>query len=201
MYYLILFLVLSNTIHVNAHRLYTVNTDIRNYNSFTVTDKNYSLDYVINSSNNEIDHLHIDHHINMYSTFTQTYFDNCDKNDLYCEYSLNDQYKTCKYFLENDGGHLYFHGTHKNELLNIEVGGDGTQYEKYISNHEYIIRGVYIIFDLSNEEKYENEIFFSEDTIKIYKYVSEPFNFYRQMYINILTNNSETSFCPIWVFN
>jgi hypothetical protein len=206
MHTLILFLVLSHVTSIKANILKSDTTNIINhvninYNSFTIIDKNYTLDDVINYSNNNIDLLNIDHHLNMYSTFTQNYFDNCDKNTPYCQYDLYDQYDTCKYVLENEGGNLYFYGLYKNELINILIGSDGTQSHKYVLNNEYSISGVYIISDLSNDEKYESEICFSEDTIKVYKYVSEPFNFYRRMFLNILSTDNETSFCPVWVLN
>lgn len=206
MYSLILCLVLCHVTSINSNILQSDNTNIINsininYNSFTIIDKNYTLDDVINYSNNKIDLLNIDHHLNMYSTFTQNYFDNCDKNTLYCQYDLYDQYNTCKYVLETEGGQLYFHGVYENEIINIEIGSDGSQYQKYVLNNEYSIRGMYIISDLSDEEKYESEICFSEDTIKIYKYVSEPFNFYRRMFLNILNMENNSSFCPVWILN
>jgi hypothetical protein len=138
----------------------------------------------------------------MYSIFTQHYFDNCAPNDPYCKYIITDQYYACNFLIENEGGQMFYHGIHNEELIDIEVTSDGIQKEKYLKDPEYHIKGMYVIMDLTEEEQdYNHNICLIDDIIKIHKYLSEPYNFYRRMIIYIVTNEFDTTFCPMWVLS
>jgi len=151
------------------------------------------------SSKNDMNILDINHHINMYSIFTQNYFDNCNTKEEHCLYSLYDQDYACNYLINNEGGSLYYHGVHNDEIISVEISGDGNQNETFILNRDYTIKGMYVILDLTEDEiNYNHGICSSTDMIRTYQYASEPFNFYRKMDIYVVTNDTDVSFCPLW---
>jgi hypothetical protein len=196
LYFLILFLVSVNAKYRNI-----------NYNSFTILHVNHSIDNIINYSYNDIDNnkVDIDHHINMYSLFTQSYFNNCENynvDDKYCNYDLYNQEIACHHALESEGGQLYYHGVYTDEYMDMEIFSNGAQRVGRKINRIYEIKGMYIIQDLTDDEKLnKHENCVNNDFIKIYKYRSEPINFYRRMILYILINNDQIQFCPIWLLN
>jgi hypothetical protein len=172
-----------------------------NYNSFTIIHVNHSIDNIINYSYNEIDNIKvdIDHHINMYSLFTQSYFNNCDKSDPYCVSNLYDQEIACQHAISSEGGQMYYHGVYTDEYMNVEIFGNGGQREGHKINRIYEIKGMYVIQDLTDDEQQsKHAICLNNDYIKTHKYINEPTNFYRKMMIYILMNENSASFCPIW---
>ena len=177
-----------------------------NYNSFTIVHVNHSIDNIINYSYNDIDNnkVDIDHHINMYSLFTQSYFNNCqnyDVDDKYCKYNLYNQEIACHHAIENEGGQLYYHGVYTDEYMNMEILGNGAQREGRKINRIYEIKGMYIIQDLTEDEKINKHGHcVNNDFIKTFKYTREPTNFYRRMIIYILINDDQVHICPIWLF-
>jgi hypothetical protein len=175
-----------------------------NYNSFTIVHVNHSIDNIINYSYKDIDNnkVDIDHHINMYSLFTQSYFNNCNVNDKYCKYDLYNQEIACHHALENEGGQLYYHGIYTDEYMNMEILSDGYQRAGRKINRIYEIKGMYIIQDLTDDEKLnKHEHCVNNNFIKTYKYSHEPINFYRKMIIYLLINDDHVQFCPIWLLN
>jgi len=177
-----------------------------NYKYFTIIHVNHSIDNIINYSYNDIDNnmVDIDHHINMYSLFTQSYFNNCLDSDPYCNYNLYDQEIACHHALKHEGGQLYYHGVYTDEYIDMEIMGNGNQRESRKINRIYEIKGMYIIQDLTNDEKLKkHRMCTNENYIKTYKYSSEPSNFYRKMMIYILLNNNTNikQFCPLWAFH
>jgi len=196
-YFLIIFVICVNAKHNKYRNI--------NYNSFTILHVNHSIDNIINYSYNDIDNnkVDIDHHINMYSLFTQSYFNNChnyNMNDKYCNYDLYNQELACHHAVENEGGQLYYHGIYTDEYMDIEILGNGAQQSGRKINRIYEIKGMYIIQDLTDDEKLNNHnLCMNNDYLKIFKYTREPTNFYRKMIIYILINDNKTQFCPIWI--
>jgi hypothetical protein len=199
LYFLILFILPVNAIQNKYRNI--------NYNSFTILHLNHSIDNIINYSYNDIDNnkVDIDHHINMYSLFTQSYFNNCedyDVDDKYCKYDLYNQESACHHAIESEGGQLYYHGIYTDEYMDIELFSNGAQRAGRKINRIYEIKGMYIIQDLTDDEKLnKHEHCVNNDFIKTYKYKSEPSNFYRRMILYILINNDQIQFCPIWLLN
>jgi hypothetical protein len=197
LYYLILFFVCVNA-KQNKYRNI-------NYNLFTIVHVNHSIDNIINYSYNDIDNnkVDIDHHINMYSLFTQSYFNNCHNyniDDKYCKYDLYNQENACHHALENEGGQLYYHGVYTDEYVDMKLFSDGAQRSGPKINRIYEIKGMYIIQDLTDDEKLNNHnLCMNNDYLKIFKYTREPTNFYRRMIIYILINDDQIQFCPIWL--
>jgi hypothetical protein len=196
-YFLILLTVGVNAIHNKYRNI--------NYNSFTIVHVNHSIDNIINYSYNDIDNnkVDIDHHINMYSLFTQSYFNNCqnyDVDDKYCKYNLHSQELACHHAVESEGGQLYYHGVYTDEYMNMEILGDGAQRTGRKINRIYEIKGMYIIQDLTEDEKTNKHKYCkNNDFIKTFKYTREPTNFYRRMIIYILVNDDQVHICPIWL--
>ena len=172
-----------------------------NYNLFTIIHVNHTLDTIINYTYNDIDNnkLDINHHHNVYSMFTQSYFNNCDKNSKLCEYNLYDQERACQIAIKNEGGQIYYHGSYTDELVNYEIESNGNFREIHRINRIYTIKGMYILLDLINET---NSKCITDNLISKLKYTAEPPNFNRKMmlYLHIDALNY-TSFCPIWEFN
>ena len=155
------------------------------YDIFTVQYYNHSLSQINNFSDKTIQEYKLDnhHHVNMYSTFTKNYFENCDMdNDINCLYNLTDQEYACNIYMYQ----------HPNEY---DIYRQLYYYGEYDDQNQYEIYGSYIIEDL-----YPDEIdhMYSINNFSFYNYMIEPNDFHRKMMIYVVETYDHSIFCPVW---
>jgi hypothetical protein len=174
---------------------------VKPYNIFTIESNNSTMNLNINKKYtfSELTDFKLDYDINMYSYFTQSYFDRCHNyNTPVCEYNLTEQEYTCKELMKdsdynNASYKMYYYGVYNDELHDYRINYDGSHYEVYKSNPSYEIQGVYVIqnSDLINNMKIPD--------YKLMTYIREPENFYLQMMLHLLISKDRITFCPYWV--
>lgn len=196
MKYILLFLTTCTSSKISSHA--------QEYNIFTIQQYNESLNKIKLYTYNDIQKykLNIDHHINMYSYFTKSYFERCHNyNDNNCDYTLEDQEIACKkYLLDHSSSNntnvkrsIYYYGIYNNYVYDYIVRSDGTIY--ILNNKEvrsYETTGIYIIEDLLDSED------IPKNNFKIYAYLNEPEDFHRRMMLYVVHYDDRTIFCPYW---
>jgi len=148
---------------------------------------------------NDISKLKIqfDYAMNMYSLFTQNYYNKCPTfDDQYCHYNVLDQEHACRELVnENKTMYkMYYYGIYNNELHDylINPSGDIIPISKTIQQYE--ILGVYAM-------EYQDDELLNNSNISHYKqmtYFHEPPDFYKRMMVYILQNDTNHSVCPYW---
>lgn len=192
-----------------------INSHIQEYNIFTIQHYNQSVDQIRSYTFNDIKRyeLEVDHHINMYSLFTKSYFERCHNyNDINCDYNIKDQEIACiKYILDTPNPNeypsnikvkrqLYYYGTYNNHLYDFIIKSDGYIYELNKYGARYQTKGLYIIEDLvhSDSELFGESYDQSYSNYKFNKYIVEPYDFHRRMMLYLTIYNNKTIFCPYW---
>jgi len=171
----------------------TINSHQQQYNLFTMTNvsmKNYTYNDIQKYK------LDVNHHVNMYTLFTKSYFEKCHNyNDGFCIYTIEDQEFACKNYLKERSNdivklNLYYYGIYNNQLYDFIIKPDGSTIKLNVNDTFYETKGMYIIEDtLDNKLEY-----------KIHIYDTEPLDFHYKMMIYYLTNkNNKTIFCPLWM--
>ena len=174
------------------------------YNTFTINDYNQSIDLIKEFTINDSNHLNINYNINMYSRFTQSYFERCyNYNDPNCIYDLNEQEYACKIYINdninnpNVSHKLYYYGVYNDQLDSYLIDKYGLSYKISTIDRKYETQGVYVIENLISDE----ENMCSLDKNDAYSYVSEPEDFHRRMMLYLITTDNKTIACPYWVLN
>ncbi len=184
-----------------------INSHNQEYNIFTIQQYNQSLNQIKNYAYNDIQKykLNIDHHVNMYSLYTKSYFERCHNyNDPNCDYTLEDQEIACKRYLSDHPKpneypddiiikrSLYYYGTYNNEIYDYIINSDGSYFvlNKYETHYE--TKGMYIIEDL-----YESELEI-DCKFTLYTNPQEPSDFHRRMMLYLVHYQNRTIFCPYW---
>ena len=185
-----------------------INSHNQEYNIFTIQKYNQSLDQIRNYAYDDIQKykLNIDHHVNMYSLFTKSYFERCHNyNDKNCNYTLDEQEIACKRYMAEHPipneypsdaiirQNLYYYGTYNNEIYNYLINSDGTYFELSTRKMQYETIGMYIIEDL-----YDSEFNTYDNKFKLFTYLNEPNDFSRRMMLYLVENVNKTIFCPYW---
>ncbi len=190
-----------------------VNTEKTDYilvknNTFTIHHTTHNLDNILNYNMDDIDKykINIDHHLNMYSIFTQEYFRKCDKiNDKFCTYDIYEQNLACHKFLEDDSSglfdskYLYYYGTYTDQVESAMIEHDGKITQIFKSDRNYTTDGMYVIEDLLDSEKDHGICEIGENKIQLETFIKEPHDFYRKMMIYIVPYQGKKIFCPIWM--
>jgi len=191
---------------------YKINSHQQHYNIFTIQHHNETLDLIKNYSYDDIEKykLHVDHHMNMYSLFTKSYFERCHNyNDPNCEYNLEEQEAACqKYMLDMPRNNeyppnvdvkrtIYYYGTYNNQVSNYIVNSDGTTYKLNKSDTVYETKGMYIVEDLLyTDDHLETDI--STCKFKLHTYQYEPDDFHRKMMLYLVPTKTKFISCPYW---
>ena len=185
-----------------------INSHNQEYNIFTIQKYNQSLNQIRNYAYDDIHKykLNIDHHVNMYSLFTKSYFERCHNyNDKNCNYTLDEQEVACKrYMIEHPKPNeypsdviirrnLYYYGIYNNEIYDYLLNPDGTFFELNTQKIQYETIGMYIIEDL-----YDSELNTYDNKFKLFTYLNEPNDFNRRMMLYLIENENKTIFCPYW---
>lgn len=205
-------LLLLITVFFNVCYGYKINSHQQHYNIFTIQHHNETLSLIKNYSYNDIEKykLDIDHHMNMYSSFTKSYFERCHNyNDPNCEYDLEDQEEACQiYMVDMPKNHeyppnvevkrtIYYYGTYNNQLSNYMVNSDGTVYKLNKADTVYETKGMYIVEDLiRSDDHLDTDV--SSCKFKLHKYQSEPDDFHRKMMLYVVPVRNKIIFCPYW---
>jgi hypothetical protein len=147
---------------------------------------------------NDISSLKIqfDYAMNMYSLFTQNYYNKCPTlDDQYCHYNVIDQEHACRELVnENKTMYkMYYYGIYNNELHDYLIDPSGNIIPISKTIQQYEILGAYAI------EYHDDELNNSYDLkYKQMTYFHEPPDFYKRMMVYILHNDSNHSVCPYW---
>jgi len=191
---------------------YKINSHNQEYNIFTIQHYNQSLNQIKTYTYNDIKKykLDVDHHINMYSLFTKSYFERCHNyNDKNCDYDIEDQEIACiKYILDTPNSNeypsnfkvkrqLYYYGIYNNQLYDFIINSDGYTYELNKYGAKYETKGIYVIEDLI-DPNLDLSFDISNYNFKFHKYVDEPSDFHRRMMLYLTTYNNKSIFCPYW---
>jgi hypothetical protein len=193
-----------------------INSHSQEYNIFTIQHYNQSLDQIKSYTYDDIKKykLDINHHINMYSLFTKSYFERCHNyNDNNCDYTIEEQEVACiKYILDSPNPNeypsnmkvrrqLYYYGVYNNQLYDFIIKPDGYIYELNRYGTSYHTKGLYIIEDLIDSEldiSIDLSIELNQCNFKYYNYDDEPADFHRRMMLYLASYNNKTIFCPYW---
>jgi len=196
-----------------AHK---INSHTQEYNIFTIQYYNQSINQIKTYTYDDIKKykLNVDHHINMYSLFTKSYFERCHNyDDDNCDYDIRDQEVACiKYILETPNSdeypsnvrvrrQLYYYGIYNNQLYDFIIKPDGYVYELNKHGMNYQTKGLYVIEDLIDSEldiQTDLSIDVYNCNFKFFKFESEPTNFHRKMMMYLTLYNNKTIFCPFW---
>lgn len=190
-----------------------INRHSQEYNIFTIQEYNESLNNIKTYNYNDITKykLDIDHHVNMYSLFTKSYFERCHNyNDNNCDYTIEEQEIACKTYLTAHPSpneypnnviikrNIYYYGIYNNQIYNYVVRPDGStiKLDKYETLYE--TKGMYIIEDLLYSENYLSIDPTASSKFKLHTYINEPDDFHRRMMIYLVYYNNKTIFCPYW---
>jgi hypothetical protein len=191
---------------------YKINSHRQHYNIFTIQQYNETLEQIKNYSYDDIEkyRLDINHHINMYSLFTKSYFERCHNyNDPNCNYSIEEQEMACNKYMVDLPNHydyphnaiitrnLYYYGTYNNPILNFVIKSDGTVFRLNKHDTIYETTGMYIIEDVTYSDDYI-ETDSSSCNFKLHTYDDEPYDFHRKMMLYVVEYQNRTVFCPYW---
>jgi hypothetical protein len=185
---LLVFIQYVSTFNTNVNiplNIFTIKSDdIKINNIFSFTD--YDL---------EENKLELDKSMNIYSIFTNNYFDRCHEyNDDNCEYTFEEQENACKQIIElNKTYTMFYYGIYNSVYIpyvNYLISYNDifpVQPIKY--NINYHILGVYLL-----ENKNDNS-----SNYKINVQPHEPDNFYKQMMLYLIPHDNKTISCPYWI--
>ena len=172
------------------------------YNLFTIDNYNQSIDEIKYFTTNNINNLNINHNINMYSLFTQSYFERCHNyNDPNCNYDLDDQEKACKIYMNDNHNNpdishkLYYYGAYNDQIDSYLIDNEGLSYKINTIDRIYDTHGVYVIENLNSDEYNMCSL----DKNDAYTYISEPDDFHRQMMLYLIITGNKTIACPYWI--
>jgi len=189
-----------------------INSHIQEYNIFTIQHYNQSLDQIKSYTYNDIEKykLDIDHHMNMYSLFTKSYFERCHNyNDNNCNYTIEEQEIACiKYILDTPNSdeypsnikvrrQLYYYGIYNNQLYDFIIQPDGFIYQLNKHGTHYVTKGLYVVEDLINPDA-DGSVDLYKCNLKYYQYTDEPVDFHRRMMLYLTSYNNKQIFCPYW---